>query len=154
MRHIRIAAAAAALLLAGAAQAADIADLDWMTGAWVTEGGGPAAEITEERWAPARGGVMLGTSLSVRHGKASGYEFLRISADDKGEIDYWGSPQGAPPVAFRLVHASEWQAVFVNPGHDYPQRIVYQRTGRGMTATISLADGTNARNWRYKRVSE
>jgi hypothetical protein len=136
------------------AMAADIADLDWMVGAWATEAKGEAARWTEERWSPPRGGTMLGTGLSGRGDKALSYEFMRIAVDEKGQIAFWGSPQGATPVPFRLESATDGAAVFVNAAHDYPQRIVYRRTGRGMTATTSLADGSNAQTWKYKRKKD
>jgi hypothetical protein len=57
-------------------------------------------------------------------------------------------------VAFRLESATDGEAVFVNPAHDYPQRITYRRTGRGLTATTSLADGSNAQTWKYERIRD
>ncbi|HEY5723921.1 MAG TPA: DUF6265 family protein [Allosphingosinicella sp.] len=146
--------AAAILLAAGPAGAADLADLEWLAGAWATETKGDAVRWTEERWSPRRAGTMLGTGLSGRGDKALSYEFMRIAVDDKGEIAFWGSPQGAAPVPFRLESATDREAVFVSPTHDYPQRIVYRRTGRGMTATTSLADGSNAQTWKYKRIRD
>lgn len=146
--------AAVVLLAAMPASAADLADLEWLVGAWATEAKGEAASWTEERWSPPRGGAMLGTGLSGRGGKASSYEFMRIAVDDKGEILFWGSPQGAAPVPFRLESVRGGEAVFVNPAHDYPQRIVYRRTGRGLTASTSLADGSNVQTWNYKRIRD
>ena len=153
MRH-SIAIAAALLLAAKPASAADIADLEWLVGAWATEAKGETARWTEERWSPARAGTMLGTGLSGRGGKALSYEFMRIAVDEKGEIAFWGSPQGATPVPFRLESMTESEAVFVNSGHNYPQRIVYRVTGRGMTATTSLADGSNAQIWKYRKIRD
>ena len=144
----------AVLLVAMPAAAADLADLEWLAGAWTTEARGEKARWTEERWSPGRGGTMLGTGLSGSGDKASSYEFMRIAVDEKGEIAFWGSPQGATPVAFRLESLRRGEAVFVNPAHDYPQRIVYRRTGRGITATTSLADGSNTQTWNYKRVRD
>ncbi len=153
--QLRAMTAAIALLLAAMpAAAADIGDLEWLAGAWATETKGETVRWTEERWSPARAGTMLGTGLSGRGDKALSYEFMRIAVDEKGEIAFWGSPQGAAPVAFRLESASEREAVFVNPAHDYPQRIVYRLTGRGMTATTSLADGSNAQTWKYRKIQE
>src|SRR5687768_2584633 len=102
MRFKGLTAAIALLLAAIPASAADIADLEWLAGAWATEAKGEAARWTEERWSPPRGGTMLGTGLSGRGGKATSYEFMRIAVDKKGEIAFWGSPQGATPVPFRL----------------------------------------------------
>jgi hypothetical protein len=143
---------ALALALAGAPAAAegpaDLAALDWLAGIWVAETG---SRWTEERWAPPRGGVMLGTSLSGKGDAASGFEFMRIAADAEGRIAFWGAPQGKPAVPFRLVSADEDEAVFENPRHDFPTRIVYRRTGSGMTATVSGPNGANRQVWRYKR---
>jgi hypothetical protein len=43
------------------------------------------------------------------------------------------------------------EAVFENPHHDFPQRIVYRREGKALIATVSLNDGSNAMSWRYRR---
>ena len=153
MRMSRIVAAVAALVAAVPAAAADLGDLEFMVGNW-SNGARPPAEWVIERWAPARGDVMLGTGLTGRGGKATSYEFMRIAVDEKGEIAFWGSPEGKPPVRFGLVSANGAEAVFVNEAHDYPQRIVYRRTGYGMSATISKADGSNAMSWRYKPLKQ
>src|SRR5687768_10676174 len=145
-------AMAALLLVAAPAAAADMAELDWLVGAWTTDSRPSALRWTEERWAPARGGVMLGTSLSGRTDKAFSYEYMRIAADEQGVITFWGSPEGRPPVPFRLVEVSPRQAVFENPAHDFPTRIVYRLTGQGMEATVSGQGGANPQTWKYKRV--
>ena len=149
MKRMLIAMALALVPAPAAAEGpADLSPLGWLAGIWVAETG---TSWTEERWAPARGGVMLGTSLSGKGDAASGYEFMRIAADAEGRIAFWGSPGGAPPVPFRLVSSDGDEAVFENPEHDFPTRIVYRRTGFGMTATVSGPDGANRQTWRYKR---
>jgi Domain of unknown function (DUF6265) len=149
MKRILIALALAAAAAPAAADGpADLGELEWLAGIWVAETG---RSWTEERWAPARGGVMLGTSLSGKGEAASGYEFMRIAADGEGRIAFWGAPEGKPAVPFRLVSAQRGEAVFENPTHDFPTRIVYRRTGSGMTATVSGPDGANRQTWRYKR---
>lgn len=144
-----------ALLLAAPGAAApvpsDAAALAWMSGDWVEEKGG---RWTEERWSRPRGGIMLGTSLSGRGGRAAEYEFIRISADADGRLTYFASPQGGSPVPFRLVSSSRHEAVFENPKHDYPTRIVYRRDGDVLIATVSGPGGKNARTWRYRRVGD
>ena len=66
---------------------------------------------------------------------------------------YFGSPRGAPPTAFRLVSQEGTRAVFENLAHDFPQRIIYTRTGDAMTARIENADATQGMSWRFARVS-
>ena len=147
MKRMLIALALAAAPAAAEAPA-DLSAVEWLAGIWVTETG---RSWTEERWAPPRGGVMLGTSLSGKGDAATGYEFMRIAADAEGRIVFWGSPEGKPAVPFRLVSSDESEAVFENPRHDFPTRIVYRRTGPGMTATVSGPDGANRQSWRYRR---
>ena len=43
---------------------------------------------------------------------------------------------------------------FVNPGHDYPQRVRYWREGGALKAEISLIDGSNAMQFTFARMGE
>jgi len=139
---------AAVLSLAAAAPPPpDVDQLAWLSGTWFVEG---EDGWTEERWAPPRGGVMLGTSLTGRGETARFYEFMRIAADGEGRLTFWASPSGGTPVPFRLTSMSESEAVFENPENDFPKRIVYRRSGRVLTATISGVGGANPQTWRYE----
>ncbi|TFI57761.1 hypothetical protein E2493_13475 [Sphingomonas parva] len=138
----------AAGLAAALAAPGEPPDLGWMAGSWVSEG---PSRWTEERWSRPRGGVMLGTGLSGEGARAESFEFMRIAPDDQGRLTFWGSPEGATPTPFRYEGGGEREAVFVNPSHDYPQRIVYRREGAELVATISLADGSKPQTWRYVR---
>lgn len=148
MRKAIIAAAAWLSLVGGAPAAKGVEELAWMSGVWVQEQGG---RWTEERWAPPRGGVMLGTSLSGSGEAAREFEFLRLAEGPDGAVSYWGSPGGRPAVAFRLVSLSAREAAFENPAHDYPTRIAYRRSGDTLTATISGPGGANAMSWSLRR---
>lgn len=55
-----------------------------------------------------------------------------------GEIFYIPRPMENPlPVAFRLISHESGRAVFENPAHDFPTRIIYRRNDDGsMTARI------------------
>jgi hypothetical protein len=125
-----------------------VSELGWMAGDWVEE---KQAAWTEERWAPPRAGVMLGTTLSGKGDRATEYEFTRIAANPSGAIDYWASPEGRSAVPFRLVSASRNAAVFENPQHDYPTRIAYRREGAMLVAEISGPGGAHKMRWRYTR---
>ena len=143
---IAVALVAAAAAPASTPDAAD--DLAWMAGSWVSEGD---SLWTEERWSRPRGGVMVGTALTGKGDTAQSYEFMRIARDGKGRLTFWGSPQGKEATPFPVAAGGEGEIVFLNPGHDYPQRIVYRREGAELVATISLADGSNPQTWRYRR---
>jgi hypothetical protein len=49
-----------------------------------------------------------------------------------------------------MEHATETEIIFVNPAHDYPQRIRYWQDGRRLNAEISLKDGSRAMRWLYR----
>jgi hypothetical protein len=101
------------------------ADLAWLEGHWRGDEGGVHME---EIWTSARGGALVGLhkDVALRNGEARmvSFEFLRIEATSSG-VDYVAQPSGRPPTRFALVEASGRRAVFANPAHDFPQRILY-----------------------------
>jgi Domain of unknown function (DUF6265) len=143
----RLILAAAWLLVAGS-PGHEAAELGWMSGTWVSETGD---RWTKESWSEPRAGMMLGSGRSGRGAELRDWEFMRIAPDSEGVLAFWGSPEGAPAVPFRILSLSAREAVFENRPHDYPQRIVYRREGKTLVATISAADGSNATSWRYRR---
>lgn len=143
--------AAATAFLAGAApDKAQVSALAWMSGSWISQ---DEDRWTEESWTAPRGGMMLGASSSGRGETVRDWEHMRIASDEAGVISFWGSPKGAPPVAFRLVSLKGAEAVFENPEHDYPTRISYRREGKMLIATTSGPDGADLQTWRYTRAS-
>jgi len=117
---------------------ATIADMGWLSGAWI---GTKRTSSVEERWSPPKGGAVLGVSRTVRRGKMVGFEFLRIVERDGGLV-YVAQPGGRPPTEFVLTKLDKQRATFVNPRHDYPQRIVYELSKEGvLTASIGFAKG-------------
>jgi hypothetical protein len=146
----RLLATGLALLLMGqAAPRASVADLAWMSGRW--ESVSANGRWTEESWSAPRGGIMLGYSRSGAGQTLREFELLRIQAGADGVPAYLAQPGGRPPTAFRLTARDGSSAIFENPQHDFPQRIVYRRTGDRMVATISALDGSNAMSWTYRR---
>lgn len=128
---------------------AAIGDMAWLAGPWV--GTRSSGSSIEERWSPALGGAMLGTSRTVSRGKMSAFEYLRIVERDSGLV-YIAQPNGAPPTAFVLTELTKSRAVFDNPRHDYPKRIVYQLSADGaLNATIGFMKGGTPRRFDYTR---
>ena len=130
---------------------ATIGDLDWLAGAWVgTRGQGGATSI-EERWSPPLGGAMLAVSRTVSRGSMRAFEFLRIVERDGGLV-YIAQPGGAAATEFVLSELGKQRAVFDNPRHDYPKRIVYELDGDGgLRATIGYTKGGTPRVFEFKR---
>ena len=138
----------ALLLMAAAPADVAIDDLAWMSGRWESLSG---ENWVEEIWSAPRGGTMFAVSRTGSGDSLVEYEFIRLQRGDDGLLAYLASPGGRPAVAFRLVESGATSATFANPDHDYPQRIRYERDGDTMRATISAADGSEARSWSFSR---
>ncbi|MBM2841293.1 MAG: hypothetical protein HW412_1821 [Bacteroidetes bacterium] len=104
------------------AQRYSIDGLSWMAGCWV---GGGEKRVSEEQWMKPGGKSMLGMSRSVSNGKTVEYEFLRLHEEENGDIFYTANPSGQEQASFKLVKLEGTKAVFENPEHDFPQRIIY-----------------------------
>ena len=129
---------------------ATIADVAWLAGPWT---GTKRASGTEERWSPTKGGAMLGVSRTVKGDKMVAFEYLRIVERDGGLV-YVAQPGGKSPTEFVLTELDKKRAVFVNPRHDYPQRIVYELSKEGaLTASIGFAKGS-LQGFEFKREEE
>ena len=117
---------------------ATISDIAWLADVWVSK---KRTSSTEERWSPPKGGAMLGTSQTIRTGKMVAFEYLRIVERDGGLV-YVAQPGGRSPTEFVLTQLTGKRAVFVNPRHDYPQRIIYELSkDDALTASIGFAKG-------------
>ena len=129
-----------------------IGDLAWLAGAWV--GTKSSGSSVEERWSPPLGGAMLAVSRSVnKSGKMFAFEYLRIVERDGG-LFYIAQPGGTTPTEFVLTELTTTRAVFDNPRHDYPKRIVYElTTDGGLSATIGFTQGGTPRRFEFQRES-
>lgn len=127
-----------------------INDLSWLAHAWV--GTRSSGSSIEERWSPPLGGAMLATSRTVNaNGKMVAFEYLRIVERDAGLV-YIAQPAGRTPTEFILTELTPTRAVFDNPRHDYPKRIVYELSPDGaLTASIGFTKGGTPRSFEYKR---
>lgn len=134
-------------MLAAAAQAVSpsASDLGWMAGYWLHCGAG--REVSET-WSDPRGGVLLGTSLTS--GPRASWEQVRI--EQVGErLLFHAAPSGQAPAHFTLVESGSSWAIFENPDHDYPQRVIYRRNGDRLTGRIEgHVDGRErSAEWTY-----
>lgn len=130
---------------------ATMGDMAWLAGAWVGTRGTTGTTSIEERWSPPLGGAMLAVSRTVSREKMVGFEFLRIIERDGGLV-YKAQPGGAPPTEFVLTELSGTRAVFENPRHDSPQRIVYELSAEGgLSAAIGYTKGGRPQRFEFKR---
>jgi Domain of unknown function (DUF6265) len=104
-------------------------DLSWLAGCWEAKTSG--REVTEQ-WMKPRGGIMLGMARTIAQGKAAEFEFTQIREDKDGAIYYVAKPSAQAEASFKLVILKHNKtAVFENPQHDFPQRIIYSRLSDG-----------------------
>jgi len=132
-------------------QTPTLRDISWIAGAWQSEPGGKRQ--IEEHWTTVAGGSMLGMSRTVAGDKTVEFEYLRIEQRADG-IFYVAHPKArCPGTDFKLTRASATEAVFENPQHDFPKRIIYRKSGDdALTASIDGGEGTKAMSYPYKRI--
>ena len=158
MTSWKLAAAFLALIVLGSPQepelepvtSEDAPKLAWIVGTWERTDGD---KTTVEHWLPHAGTTMMGVSHTYDSKRTYFFEFMRI-ATHGGRIAYIVQPGGDSPVLFRAVKVTDVEAVFVNREHDHPQRIRYVKTEDGMTATISLMDGSQATEFVFERRAD
>ncbi len=120
--------------------AATLATIGWMVGAW--QGAHGAGQFREE-WSAPQGGIMRGSGSGLSAAGVTEFsEQLRIEARGDGVV-YIASPIGQATTEFRLTRASEHEAVFENPTHDFPTRIAYTLAADGgsLVARVDGPDG-------------
>lgn len=131
-----------------------LSSLGFISGCWEINEPDKKLLVTEQ-WMKAEGNAMLGMSRSLRKGKLSGFEFLRI-VDRDNEIYYISKPsQNKVETAFRLLRLLESEVTFENLKHDYPQRIIYRLVSENnLDARIEGTQGGKMRsvNFPFKRV--
>ena len=128
-----------------------LADIAWISGDWQTEPGGKRQ--IEEHWTTVAGGSMLGMSRTVAGDKTVEFEYLRIEQRADG-IYYVAQPKGrCPATDFKLTRVNAQEAVFENPTHDFPKRIIYKKTADdSLTASIDGGEGTKQMTFVFRRM--
>lgn len=132
-------------------QTPTMSDISWIAGSWQTAPGG--RRQIEEHWTAVAGGSMMGVSRTVAGDKTVEFEYLRIEQRADG-IYYVAHPKArCPGTDFKLTRASVTEAVFENPQHDFPKRIIYRKTDDGLTASIDAGEGSKAMSFVFKKMN-
>jgi hypothetical protein len=125
VRHLVIPVALLLLGASAAGPAARVTQLAWLAGCW-EQAAGP--RLVEEQWTRPRGGLMLGSGRTVRADSLVEYEQTRIF-ERGGRLVYGANPSGQAAAEFESIELSDSAVTFENPGHDFPQRVMYRRHG-------------------------
>lgn len=133
MRRIAALALLFALLPASAAaQQQEGNRLAWLAGCW--EASSPRRTL-HDWWMPPVGGRLLGMSRALRGDSVMSWEFIRIEPVN-GRLSYVADPSGQARATFPATLVNDTMAVFADPAHDFPQRIIYRLRGDSLVARI------------------
>lgn len=138
-----------AFLLLAEVTAAMVQMPAFLAGCWEERQGD--GRWTEECWTDPRGGLMIGSGRGGKGDSIRHWEWMRIERGADGAVTFYGSPRGAPAVAFKATEADARSITFANASHNYPQRIRYVATETGLDAEVSLADSSKPNRWSYRR---
>lgn len=105
----------------------------WLVGSWVAHD--EAGRITEEHWLAPHPELLLGWNRTLEDGRVTAIEHL-VLLRFGDEVSYQAWPSGQAPAGFALVESQDGRALFADPLHDFPQRIVYERAGDELRAAI------------------
>lgn len=105
--------------------AAELTTPAWLAGCWAQEKG---ERGSLEIWMPPAGDAMLGMSRTIRDGKAIAHEFMQIRVRSNALV-FIALPSNQREATFTAVRNTNDEIVFENLEHDFPQRIIYRRTG-------------------------
>jgi len=150
----QILALLAALATAGAAHAAPVDDvqaLSWLAGSWEQRG----ENLTvREVWLHPADGAMSGLTQTNRAGRKPSTEFMTITAEPAGAT-FTARLDGQSPTTFVLKPGPAGEAVFENPAHDFPQRVIYRRCADDLCARIEgmVKGRPQSQEWRYVRAT-
>jgi hypothetical protein len=110
---------------AGAEECRSLDVVEWILGEWTTF---PNRVVIREYWHRVSDATFEGESItrSVTDDEVVNYETLRLVAMSDGVFYVAKVTHNDLPVPFRLTQCSEGIAVFENPLHDAPQRLIYR----------------------------
>lgn len=128
-------------------------DLSWLVGEWCIERS-ELKNVTCESWRDMGNGVLNGMGKTWHERFVTIDEHMEIRPEGDGFV-FHAEPNRQKPTDFRSVGGQPAMSVrFENRAHDYPQVVRYWREGELLMAEISLADGSKARRWVYRRERE
>ena len=126
--------------------AQSLSDFAWLAGTRAMKGNA----LIEERWTEPASNMMLGLSRTVRGDKVVEFEFLRIESRADG-IYYVAQPGGRPQTDFKLTKWDGTEAIFENPQHDFPKRVIYRKQPDNVVvARVDGGAGTKGQDFTFK----
>lgn len=134
----------------GAAQPRAAVDLRWLAGCWeLTRANG---DRVQEIWEQPTGDSIAGRAQVFRPARGDAparrlnaeRTWIRVRA---GVIEYEAQPEGQARAVFTADSAGAAHLSFVNPAHDFPQRITYRRVSAD-SLVASIGGPGRGGSWR------
>lgn len=124
--------------------------MDELIGEW-NDVQGDGNTVFHEQWTRANDSLYTGLGFVMSGNDTVFIEHLRITTDDQGTRYSARIPSqnNGEFVDFELVHVSTDSMVFVNPAHDFPQRISYAPRPEGWMVVVSGIQQGKARTERF-----
>jgi len=114
----------------------DFIKLKWLEGTWTRTNTKPGRG-GNERWLNSSASEWQGYGVNLKGADTVLLEKLKIIAKD-GSIYYVADvPENKQPVLFRFTALTDNSFVCENPQHDFPKKIMYEKTGDTLKAIIS-----------------
>jgi hypothetical protein len=114
----------------------DFAKLAWLEGTWNRTNVKPGRN-GNEHWTKMSETELNGLGLTMKGQDTVSLEKLKLMIKDANIFYVADVPENKGPVYFRLTEVSETSFSCENPDHDFPKKIIYQRDGKKLKATIS-----------------
>lgn len=121
----------------------------WMAGNWQKVDADSSSQSVEV-WQIESDKLMIGYGLTTANLDTLFYEQLKIVVE--GDAFYYIADVGQGVVRFKLVASTPESWTFENPEHDFPKRIIYQKSGEKMLA-FTEAEGVSI-PFEFERVKK
>jgi hypothetical protein len=156
MRSFGFAIIAAVLMAAPAVAEHDspFVQMSFLKGDWIEVNKG---RTVEEHWIGPIGNTMAGVTITYSDQKdaTASLEFASVEMRD-GKIVFIARVGDQPPVVFPLKESDNGYAVFENPAHDFPQRVIYTYGGDADTLDARIEGNIDGKaqsmEWHYTRM--
>ncbi len=105
--------------------------LSWILDKWVSKSD---SGISYESWSKINDDLYEGNASSVKDNETTFEDKLKIQKTDSGVYYAADVKHNPAPVLFRMISLTDDEAVFSNPEHDFPQKIIYRNEADNLHA--------------------
>jgi hypothetical protein len=82
-------------------------------------------------WMKPEAGSVMGMGRTIRNGKTVATEYFSVAEQPDGIVMNVQLRLAEKTTTFRVKEITATSVIYENPLHDFPQRVIYRRTGPG-----------------------